>query len=64
MLENQIDRLAQLLRNAAEEHHKYETASGKTDPDWPAWYAAYLASHDVAILTSDARSLLEDTHNA
>jgi hypothetical protein len=24
-------------------HGKYEQESGKPDPDWPAWYARYMA---------------------
>jgi len=34
--------LAHALRHAAEAHRRYETETGRADPDWPTWYAAYL----------------------
>lgn len=36
------DRLAELLREAAEAHHEYEEKLGERDEDWPAWYAGYV----------------------
>jgi hypothetical protein len=37
-----IEKLAHFLREAQEAHHKFEIESGETDPDWAAWYAAWL----------------------
>ena len=34
--------LARALRRAADAHHQYEQQTGRPDPDWPAWYAAYI----------------------
>ncbi len=31
------------LRRAKAAHGKYEEETGKPDPDWPQWYARYLA---------------------
>jgi len=31
--------LAQLLREAAEAHHSFESKLGHPDQDWPEWYA-------------------------
>jgi catechol 2,3-dioxygenase-like lactoylglutathione lyase family enzyme len=36
--------LADALRRAEAAHAKYEEETGKADPDWPDWYAKYLAS--------------------
>lgn len=36
------DSLAAALRRASAAHGEHETRTGKTDPDWPDWYAAYL----------------------
>ena len=38
-----VDRLADALRRAEAAHAKYEQETGKADPDWPAWYARYMA---------------------
>jgi hypothetical protein len=35
--------LADALRRAEAAHGKYEQETGKADPDWPAWYARYMA---------------------
>jgi catechol 2,3-dioxygenase-like lactoylglutathione lyase family enzyme len=35
--------LAAALRRAAAAHGKHEEEIGKADPDWPDWYAQYLA---------------------
>lgn len=34
--------LAELLKEAELAHTEYEKSIGKTDPDWPAWYAQYI----------------------
>lgn len=36
--------LAAALRRAAAAHGDHEQRSGQNDPDWPDWYAAYLAT--------------------
>jgi hypothetical protein len=38
-----VDGLADALRRAKAAHGKYEEETGKPDPDWPQWYARYLA---------------------
>jgi hypothetical protein len=38
-----VDGLADALRRAEAAHGKYEEETGKADPDWPQWYARYLA---------------------
>ena len=34
--------LAQLLREAAEAHHSFESKLGHPDQDWPEWYAKHI----------------------
>jgi catechol 2,3-dioxygenase-like lactoylglutathione lyase family enzyme len=34
--------LSQALQRAATAHKEYEARTGRTDPDWPDWYADYL----------------------
>jgi len=36
--------LADALRRAEAAHGKYEEETGKPDPNWPDWYAQYMAS--------------------
>jgi uncharacterized protein (DUF427 family) len=36
--------LASALQRAAEAHHRHESDTRAADPDWPAWYAAYMVS--------------------
>jgi catechol 2,3-dioxygenase-like lactoylglutathione lyase family enzyme len=36
--------LAAALRRAAAAHGEYEKRTGAADPDWPDWYAAYMAA--------------------
>ena len=38
-----VDGLADALRRAEAAHGEYEQKTGKADPDWPAWYARYMA---------------------
>ncbi|HMD94420.1 MAG TPA: VOC family protein [Trebonia sp.] len=35
--------LAGALRRAEAAHGKYEQETGRPDPDWPDWYAKYMA---------------------
>jgi catechol 2,3-dioxygenase-like lactoylglutathione lyase family enzyme len=39
--------LAQALRRAADAHGKHEEEVGHADPDWPDWYAQYIADESV-----------------
>jgi catechol 2,3-dioxygenase-like lactoylglutathione lyase family enzyme len=39
--------LADALRRAAAAHGKHEEETGKADPDWPDWYAQYMASEST-----------------
>ena len=43
-----VDGLADALRRAEAAHGKYEEETGKPDPDWPHWYARYLADEAAA----------------
>jgi hypothetical protein len=36
------ERLTQLLRDAERAHGAYEKQLGRSDEDWPAWYAQYV----------------------
>ena len=36
-------RIAELLRAAGQAHHHAFAATNGDDPEWPAWYARYLA---------------------
>lgn len=36
------DRLAELLKEAADAHHVYEQERGEKDEDWHTWYAVYV----------------------
>ncbi len=38
-----VSDLVDALRRAAEAHGKHEERTGKADPDWPDWYALYVA---------------------
>lgn len=42
MNDRQINDLAELLREAAREHHNAFLATNGADPDWPIWYANFL----------------------
>ena len=49
MQSNPKNRLAELLSEAAEAHHHYETEVLKqVDTDWAGWYAEYLMQHGAA----------------
>jgi hypothetical protein len=38
------DALAQLFRSAGQAHHRAFAAVDGDDPEWPTWYAQYLAA--------------------
>ena len=61
-----LDELAALFRETGAAHHQAFAAKGGDDPDWPAWYAAYVAPRledalgrrfDLSTLASDLRRL-------
>jgi hypothetical protein len=35
--------LVDLLKRTAQAHGVHEKETGKADPDWPEWYADYMA---------------------
>jgi hypothetical protein len=35
------------LRRAAAAHGEHEARTGETDPNWPEWYAAYMAAEQA-----------------
>jgi hypothetical protein len=39
--------LAGALRRAAAAHGKHEEEIGQADPDWPDWYAQYMADEQA-----------------
>ncbi|MEU6208204.1 glyoxalase, partial [Micromonospora musae] len=39
--------LANALRRAEAAHGEHEKRTGKTDPDWPGWYAQYMISEQA-----------------
>lgn len=45
--------LAGAMRRASEAHAEHEKRTGKEDPDWPDWYAAYIvaAEHGTPLPT-------------
>jgi hypothetical protein len=45
--------LADALRRAEAAHAKYEQETGKADPDWPAWYARYMADEAAGQMTGE-----------
>jgi hypothetical protein len=44
-LEAQIERIADLLHEAAETHHIVYRIVDGDDPDWASWYADWLLDH-------------------
>ncbi len=40
------DELEQALRRAAEAHGKHEAETGQPDPEWPIWYAQFMANEN------------------
>ena len=42
--------ITDLLREAAEAHHEAHAATDGEDPEWPLWYAEYLADTLPALL--------------
>ncbi len=41
------DELSGALQRAAEAHGRHEQEIGFADPDWPAWYAQFLAEEQT-----------------
>jgi catechol 2,3-dioxygenase-like lactoylglutathione lyase family enzyme len=42
-----VSDLASALRRAAAAHGEHEKRIGKADPNWPDWYAAYMAAEEA-----------------
>jgi hypothetical protein len=38
-----VEELAAALKRAEEAHGEHERRTGQPDPDWPQWYALYMA---------------------
>lgn len=41
------EELESALKRAAKAHGKHEAEIGKADPDWPIWYAKYMAQEQA-----------------
>jgi hypothetical protein len=39
-----VANLADALRRASEAHGRHEQEIGHSDPDWPSWYAQFMAN--------------------
>ena len=39
--------LAEAMRRAEAAHGEDEKRTGQPDPDWPAWYAAYMVAEQA-----------------
>mgnify|MGYP000315355164 CR=1 FL=1 len=67
------DRLRTLLRVAESAHGAYEQELGRTDDDWPTWYAAFIVArlqedpegvtHVVALDDAEHKLLLAAVHS-
>lgn len=60
---DKIDLIADLLRQTGHAHHQAFLDTDGYDPDWPNWYASYLAPRlpallEAEILQSELASLL------
>ncbi|MEU7833949.1 MULTISPECIES: hypothetical protein [unclassified Nonomuraea] len=42
-----VAEVADALRRAEAAHGQYEQELGHADPDWPAWYAQYMADEQA-----------------
>jgi hypothetical protein len=40
-----VEKVADLLREVADLHHRYYRVTDGADDDWPEWYAAWLVDH-------------------
>ena len=58
------DRLRTLLRVAESAHGAYEQELGRTDDDWPTWYAAFIVARlqEEPEEAAHALQLGEDEH--
>ena len=68
MARSTVDQLATLFRETGAAHHTAFAATNGEDPDWPVWYAEYLAPriarllgrhYDEVTLAADLRRLDE-----
>ena len=66
------DRLRTLLRVAESAHAAYEQELGRTDDDWPTWYATFIVerlredpegvTHELHLTSDEHRLLLAAVH--
>lgn len=56
--------LAELLRSAGSAHHQAFAATNGDDPEWPVWYARYLAPRMAGLLhqVPPVEALAEQLH--
>lgn len=43
-----VTKLTELLREASEAHHTFESRLGHADTEWAAWYADYIVRRLLA----------------
>jgi len=59
-----IAEMADGLRRAADAHHNFEKGLGRTDADWPTWYACFLAMEqrmvDKPVETNHAEAIIAE----
>ncbi len=48
--------LARALRRAAAAHGKHEEETGQPDPDWPDWYAQYMADESAGQMRGEGEA--------
>ena len=48
--------LAGALRRAAAAHGKHEEETGQPDPDWPDWYAQYMADESAGQMRGEGEA--------
>jgi len=51
-----VARLAGALRRAAAAHGKHEEETGQPDPDWPDWYAQYMADESAGQMRGEGEA--------
>jgi hypothetical protein len=67
--DQRVERVAGLLREAAQAHHRAFVATDGEDPEWPAWYADYLQAPlgqalGVALARSEIAKVLVEADRA
>lgn len=54
--------LRDLLQQAAEAHHRFENQIGKTDDNWPQWYAQHMLAQMRRDFGASPKNPLEGRH--